>query len=276
MTTTSKRLLILALWVLYVVLVLWVVYPAASSGGVPADAAPEDTEAANSFPLASSWDTAGIYEGPGARREIRRIKSGGGDDRILEITGLYYEGEDPGPDFESMGLARAAVIRNRYFGDLSAERVKLLSLPLRPDSNALSGFFSAARFSWIQPEETVKEDVEELEDRILIRFPFNSTEKVYNPVVDDYLRALADTLKQTGETVELTGHTDNVGGEEFNLKLGQQRADAIKNILVRYGVPAGQIVTISKGKSLPVDSNQSEEGRQNNRRVEVVRIRSSQ
>jgi outer membrane protein OmpA-like peptidoglycan-associated protein len=276
MTNTSKRLLILALWVLYVLLVLWVLYPAASSGGVPANLDTDETETANTYPLASSWDTAGIFEGPGARREIRRVRSGQGENKILEITGLYYEGEDPGPAFESMGLARAASIRDQYFQDLPADQIKLLSLPMRADSNARTGYFSAARFSWIQPEETVKEDVEELEDRILIRFPFNSTEKVYNPVVDEYLQALADTLVRTGETVQLTGHTDNIGGEEFNLTLGQQRADAIQAILRRYGVPSSQITTISKGKSLPVDSNQSEEGRQNNRRVEVVRIRTNQ
>jgi len=273
MSKTSKRLLILALWAIYVLLVFWFLYPKISGGDTPAIDPTETNANINSFPMASSWDTAGIFEGPGLQAELKRIRSGGGENRILEITGLYYEGEDPDGIFESMGLARAAVLKNRYFKNLDAKQVKLLSLPLEADSTTRSGYFSAARFAWIQPEETVKENVEELEGRILIRFPFNSTEKVYNPIVDNYLKQLADTVAQSKELIQLTGHTDNVGSNEFNLDLGQQRADAIKSILVRFGVSETQITTISKGKNLPVDSNQSEEGRQNNRRVEVVRLR---
>ena len=171
-----------------------------------------------------------------------------------------------------MGLARAAKIRELYFSEIPEERIKLSARPFGANDAVRSGFFPAANFNWIQPEETVKEDVEILDDRILIRFPYNSTEKVYNAAVEEYLRKLAPQVIESGERISLTGHTDNIGGDEFNQDLGLRRAEAIKALLVELGVPASQITTSSKGKTLPVDTNSTEGGRQNNRRVELVRI----
>ncbi|MCB0623020.1 MAG: OmpA family protein, partial [Saprospiraceae bacterium] len=73
----------------------------------------------------------------------------------------------------------------------------------------------------------------------------------------------------TGEQVRLTGHTDNIGDDEFNQKLGMQRAQAIEQLLLEKGVPAEQIVVESKGRSQPVAPNDTEAGRRENRRVEV-------
>ncbi|HMR42403.1 MAG TPA: OmpA family protein, partial [Saprospiraceae bacterium] len=70
-----------------------------------------------------------------------------------------------------------------------------------------------------------------------------------------------------------TGHTDNVGEADENMKLGARRAGAIKDILVKSGVNANQITTDSKGESQPVASNDTEEGRHDNRRVEVRLIK---
>ena len=65
------------------------------------------------------------------------------------------------------------------------------------------------------------------------------------------------------------GHTDNVGNDEFNMKLGQSRSDAIKKYLIDKGVKGSQIKTGSKGKSSPIESNETEEGRAKNRRTEL-------
>jgi outer membrane protein OmpA-like peptidoglycan-associated protein len=85
------------------------------------------------------------------------------------------------------------------------------------------------------------------------------------------INKLADFLTQNpGRNVLIEGHTDNTGPEEFNLTLSQERADAVKNLLVSRGVAAGRITTRGYGPKYPVVSNDTAAGRQQNRRVEVV------
>jgi outer membrane protein OmpA-like peptidoglycan-associated protein len=68
----------------------------------------------------------------------------------------------------------------------------------------------------------------------------------------------------------LEGHTDSVGSDEYNLKLSEQRADAVREYLASQGVPAANITAKGLGKSNPVASNDTAAGRQQNRRVEMV------
>jgi outer membrane protein OmpA-like peptidoglycan-associated protein len=69
-------------------------------------------------------------------------------------------------------------------------------------------------------------------------------------------------------TIEVAGHTDSIGNEAYNLKLSQDRANAIGKYLVDRNIAAGRLVTRGYGKQLPIASNQTLEGRQKNRRVE--------
>ncbi len=68
--------------------------------------------------------------------------------------------------------------------------------------------------------------------------------------------------------IELSGHTDNVGSDEYNLTLSQQRANAVTDYLISKGINSGRITAKGYGKSVPVSSNDTEEGRTLNRRVE--------
>lgn len=70
--------------------------------------------------------------------------------------------------------------------------------------------------------------------------------------------------------LRVEGHTDNVGAADYNQTLSQQRADSVKDYLVKAGVPADQIVAIGFGKTRPVASNDTAEGRAQNRRVEFI------
>jgi outer membrane protein OmpA-like peptidoglycan-associated protein len=71
-------------------------------------------------------------------------------------------------------------------------------------------------------------------------------------------------------TVMVEGHTDNVGSDEYNQALSERRADGVKAYLVAQGVSAGRLTAVGKGKSVAIADNGSAEGRQQNRRVEVV------
>jgi outer membrane protein OmpA-like peptidoglycan-associated protein len=66
------------------------------------------------------------------------------------------------------------------------------------------------------------------------------------------------------------GYTDNTGTPDANQTLSQNRADAVKSILVTQGVPAERISTQGQGQNSPVASNDTEDGRLRNRRTELI------
>ncbi|MBC7927616.1 MAG: OmpA family protein, partial [Bryobacteraceae bacterium] len=70
--------------------------------------------------------------------------------------------------------------------------------------------------------------------------------------------------------IEVEGHTDSVGSEEFNQKLSEQRARAVQEYLTGQGLPSNMITAKGLGKMQPVASNDTNDGRQKNRRVELV------
>jgi outer membrane protein OmpA-like peptidoglycan-associated protein len=76
-------------------------------------------------------------------------------------------------------------------------------------------------------------------------------------------------LLNEDEHYEIEGHTDNVGKEEDNIKLSQQRAETVKNYLVKKGIKANRITAKGYGATKPVADNTTPEGRQKNRRTEL-------
>ena len=70
-------------------------------------------------------------------------------------------------------------------------------------------------------------------------------------------------------TILVAGHTDSSGSDEYNMKLSQQRADSVKNALVQRGVDPQRISAVGYGEGQPIADNDTEFGRQQNRRVEV-------
>jgi len=70
--------------------------------------------------------------------------------------------------------------------------------------------------------------------------------------------------------VQLVGHTDNTGSAEANQKLSLDRADAVKQMLVNGEVAGDRISTAGYGQDRPIGSNDTEEGRAKNRRIELV------
>jgi outer membrane protein OmpA-like peptidoglycan-associated protein len=77
-------------------------------------------------------------------------------------------------------------------------------------------------------------------------------------------------LAHPGLSLQIEGHTDSVGGDEFNQQLSERRADSVRDFLAEQGVPASSITARGFGKMQPVASNDTAEGRQRNRRVELV------
>jgi outer membrane protein OmpA-like peptidoglycan-associated protein len=91
---------------------------------------------------------------------------------------------------------------------------------------------------------------------------------------EDLLEKAYNTLEQHPELmVEIQGHTDNVGKRAGNVKLSQNRADAVKAWLVAKGIAADRVATKGYGPDKPVAPNTTSEGRAKNRRIEFFRTK---
>ena len=101
-----------------------------------------------------------------------------------------------------------------------------------------------------------------------VRFDFDKSNirPDARPILDEAIR----TLKAEGEVdVAVEGYTDSRGTEAYNLKLSQRRADSVKQYLTSHGIEGKRLTVEAYGESRPVATNDTEEGRAQNRRVEL-------
>lgn len=104
-----------------------------------------------------------------------------------------------------------------------------------------------------------------------ILFPFDSDQLL--PAGRENLREFARSLLQSENAqthVLIAGHTDSVGTAEYNQRLSERRSLAASRFLQQQGVPAARITTVGRGEFEPIVSNETEAGRQQNRRVEIA------
>jgi len=105
---------------------------------------------------------------------------------------------------------------------------------------------------------------------------FDFEESSLRPEAGHTIQRAATYLKSNPERNALVeGHTDHTGDEAFNQTLSVQRSNAIKDALISLGVSENRIKTTGLGESQPVADNDTLEGRQANRRVEVIFVESA-
>lgn len=124
-------------------------------------------------------------------------------------------------------------------------------------------------------EELENATVERVGEGILITFDsgilFDFDSYALKSSTRENLVELAPTLIKYDDTnVLVLGHTDNTGSDAYNETLSQRRANSVNNFLVSRGVGSARISSEGHGETDPVATNETEEGRQLNRRVEVV------
>ena len=88
----------------------------------------------------------------------------------------------------------------------------------------------------------------------------------FKPKIDKVIDVLK---KEPTYKAVVAGHTDSIGSEAYNMRLSQKRADALKAYMVAAGIEADRIKTEAFGETKPVASNQTKEGRAQNRRDEA-------
>lgn len=112
----------------------------------------------------------------------------------------------------------------------------------------------------------------ELED-LSYNFYFDFDDINLSKEDEDYIRDMTEILRQNEKVkVKLTGHTDDVGTDQYNMKLSYERAKMIGVILYRNGIPKRKIKLVAKGEGEPLSTNETIEGRAKNRRVQMELI----
>ena len=136
-----------------------------------------------------------------------------------------------------------------------------LSIPVLKEGETLSGAYKINIV--YEPSRTINLD----------NVQFDVAKATLRPGSYKDLQNLVEYMKgKIGEKIEIGGHTDSSGIEEKNVILSQQRADAIKEYLVKNGIPADEIIAKGYGSTQPIADNQTPEGKQKNRRIEVRKI----
>ncbi len=199
----------------------------------------------------------------------------------MTITGRLWSSEkDSLMDLgfnENLGMARADALRNWFVEKgINSDRI---SLDSKIDDNALSQPIS---FSAISNDERPDDYNVNVKPKYTftnmtfseITFEYNSDEFVPNQAFENYADSvktyllLPDNLEKS---ITIIGHTDNKGKAKYNKDLGKRRAKAALKYLVKsLEMPIDRINIDSKGHTEPIATNETEEGREKNRRVNIV------
>ncbi|HHB78221.1 MAG TPA: OmpA family protein [Saprospiraceae bacterium] len=191
------------------------------------------------------------------------------DGQVVQITGQYFSDENNETAYENLGQARAERVKELLSEQMEPQNIRTASDLVDGTEQDHQGPFESVVFSVVDVDVN-KAEVLKLKDKVVILFPDGSTTKEPNEVIDNYLDQLAEELKNSNRTVELIGHTDMMGDSKSNYKLGLRRAKNIRDYLRKKGVSRKAIVTKSMGEKDPVATNDTPEGRHQNRRVEII------
>jgi outer membrane protein OmpA-like peptidoglycan-associated protein len=100
---------------------------------------------------------------------------------------------------------------------------------------------------------------------------FDTAKYTLRPVAREKLAKVAGIISShPGLRLDVEGHTDSVGNDDYNQRLSEQRGESVRDYLTQEGMATGSVSTKGFGKTQPVASNETSEGRQQNRRVELV------
>ncbi len=107
-------------------------------------------------------------------------------------------------------------------------------------------------------------------DSLILHYEFNDTTFIPESELESYARRAKNYLDQNpGKKLYITGNTDAVGSEQFNLKLGLERAVNAEEYFTAKGIDKDRIVIKSESKDEPVATNKTAKGRADNRRVRI-------
>ena len=173
----------------------------------------------------------------------------------IEIASLIAESNETSRELESMALKRRNVTLDLREAELNQSKLETLALQEQMEEMAA-----------LQAEKTERGMVLTLGDVL-----FDVGESTLAPGAARNIDKIAGFMRNYPDRdAVIEGHTDSLGDDDFNLDLSRDRAFAVREALIQSGVTADRISTQGFGETLPVASNTSSTGRQENRRVEII------
>jgi outer membrane protein OmpA-like peptidoglycan-associated protein len=178
-----------------------------------------------------------------------------------------------------IGAAAGAAV-GLITGDSSMERKKraLIGAGLGALAGAGVGSYMDRQEAKLRAElERTGVSVTRIGDNITLNMPGNVTfafgSSDLNAGFFDVLNSVGLVVNEFEQTViEVAGHTDNVGSDATNQQLSQRRASAVASYLGTRSVRADRMITVGEGEARPIATNETDAGRQQNRRVELTLV----
>jgi outer membrane protein OmpA-like peptidoglycan-associated protein len=162
--------------------------------------------------------------------------------------------------------ARAAAIAQQQTAQEETEKARLATAQAEQEKVQLREQLRQQLNLILETRETARGLIVNMSDVL-----FDSGKYTLKPGAREKLAKISGIiLAHPGLKLAVEGHTDSVGGDEFNQRLSEQRASAVRDYLVQQGVAQDSISARGFGKTLPVATNDTPAGRQQNRRVELV------
>ena len=149
----------------------------------------------------------------------------------------------------------------------AAQSAEKETAPADQDADLHGNDKANAELAALQPGFVPKDLIAALNDSV-VNFPSDSAEVPASMI--DFLQKAAEDIKQlpNGHVVEIAGYTDNTGEQALNVALSQKRAEAVRQMLVKFGADPEMLIAKGYGSADPVASNDTPEGRRRNRRIE--------
>ena len=162
--------------------------------------------------------------------------------------------------------ARAAAVAQQQSAEAEAEKARLATTQAEQEKAQLREQLRQQLNLILETRETARGLIVNMSDVL-----FDFGKYTLKPGAREKLAKISGIiLAHPGLKLAVEGHTDSVGGDEFNQRLSEQRANAVRDYLVQQGVAQDSITARGFGKTRPVATNDTPAGRQQNRRVELV------
>jgi outer membrane protein OmpA-like peptidoglycan-associated protein len=162
--------------------------------------------------------------------------------------------------------AAAAAARDRAAAEAEAQKARQAAAEAEAEKAQLRAQLLAQLNSILQTRDSARGLIVNMSDVL-----FDTGSYTLKPGAREKLAKISGiVLAHAGLTLQIEGHTDSVGGDDFNQQLSERRADSVRDFLAEQGVAPSSITARGFGKMQPVASNDTAEGRQRNRRVELV------
>jgi outer membrane protein OmpA-like peptidoglycan-associated protein len=208
-------------------------------------------------------------EAESAKAEAERMKQE--SDKAAQQAALQFQAaererqEAEKAKAEAMAQRQAAM-EQQYAAEAESAKARQAAAQSEAEKGELRAQLLSQLNSILQTRDSARGLIVNMSDVL-----FDTGSSTLKPGAREKLAKISGiVMAHPGLTLQIEGHTDSVGSDEFNQQLSERRADSVRDFLIQEGVAASTIGAHGFGKTQPVASNDTPEGRQRNRRVELV------